>query len=107
MQIHDDRGLGVADVLELATLGVGTIDAALGGSGGHPAIPNGRGGGVCTEDAAQALDLAGYDTGLDLAALADTATWFASLGIPTPGFVRRVGPVPRPEDAPAELAFSW
>lgn len=107
VQIHDDRGLGVADVLELATLGVGTIDAALGGSGGHPAFPDGRGGGVCTEDAAQALELAGYDTGLDLAALSETSAWLATLGVPTPGALRRVGPVPRPEDAPAELVFSW
>ncbi|GAA4549652.1 pyruvate carboxyltransferase [Pseudonocardia xishanensis] len=107
VQVHDNRGLGVANVLVLAELGVGTIDVSLAGSGGHPAMPGQRGGGVCTEDAVQALDLAGHDTGLDLAALVDTANWLADAGVPGLGFVRHVGPVPRSAPAPAGLAFDW
>ncbi|MFC5951139.1 pyruvate carboxyltransferase [Pseudonocardia lutea] len=107
VQVHDNRGLGVANVLTLAELGVGTIDVSLAGSGGHPAMPGQRGGGVCTEDAAQALELAGHDTGLDLAALVDTANWLADAGVPGMGFVRHVGPVPRSAQAPAALTFSW
>lgn len=107
VQVHDSRGLGVANVLELAALGVGTIDVSLAGSGGHPAMPGQRGGGVCTEDAAQALELAGYDTGTDLAALTDTANWLEREGVPGLGFLRHVGPVPGPAETPASPAFSW
>lgn len=107
VQVHDNRGLGVANVLELAALGVGTIDVSLAGSGGHPAMPGQRGGGVCTEDAAQALELAGYDTGTDLAALVDTANWLAREGVPGLGFVRHVGAVPQAAQAPAALTFTW
>ncbi|MGD9988186.1 pyruvate carboxyltransferase [Pseudonocardia sp.] len=107
VQVHDNRGLGVANVLTLAELGVGTIDVSVAGSGGHPAMPGQRGGGVCTEDAAQALELAGHDTGLDLAALVDTATWLVDAGVPGLGFVRHVGPVPRAAQDPAALTFGW
>ncbi|GAA1827036.1 hydroxymethylglutaryl-CoA lyase [Pseudonocardia ailaonensis] len=107
VQVHDSRGLGVANVLALAELGVGTIDVSLAGSGGHPAMPGQRGGGVCTEDAAQALELAGYHTGLDLAALVETANWLEDSGVPGLGFVRHVGPVPRAARAPAALTFDW
>ena len=107
VQVHDNRGLGVANVLTLAELGVGTIDVSLAGSGGHPAMPGQRGGGVCTEDAAQALELAGHDTGLDLAALVDTANWLEDAGVPGLGFVRHVGPVPRAAQTPAALTFDW
>ncbi|WP_037045502.1 pyruvate carboxyltransferase [Pseudonocardia halophobica] len=107
VQVHDNRGLGVANVLTLAELGVGTIDVALAGSGGHPAMPGQRGGGVCTEDAAQALELAGHDTRLDLTALVDTANWLADAGVPGLGFVRHVGPVPAAAGTTAALTFAW
>ncbi|GAB3158343.1 hydroxymethylglutaryl-CoA lyase [Amycolatopsis stemonae] len=107
VQVHDNRGLGVANVLELAALGVGTIDVSLAGSGGHPAMPGQRGGGVCTEDAVQALELAGHATGTDLAALVDTANWLERAGVPGLGFVRHVGPVPEAANAPDAMTFSW
>ncbi|MDH6523339.1 hydroxymethylglutaryl-CoA lyase [Streptomyces sp. SAI-135] len=107
VQVHDSRGLGIANVLELAALGAGTIDVSLAGSGGHPAMPGQRGGGVCTEDAVQALELAGYDTDTDLSALVDTANWLEKAGVPGLGFVRHVGPVPTTAQTPAALAFSW
>lgn len=107
VQVHDNRGLGVANVLELADLGVGTIDVALAGSGGHPAMPGQRGGGVCTEDAAQALELAGHDTGIDLPALVETANWLDTQGVPALGFLRHVGPVPGAADTAQPLTFAW
>lgn len=107
VQVHDNRGLGVADVLELATLGVGTIDVAIAGSGGHPAMAGQGGGGVCTEDAVQALELAGFDTGVDLAALVDTANWLDETGVPGLGFVRRIGPVPGVTTPSPALSFRW
>jgi hydroxymethylglutaryl-CoA lyase len=101
--VHDGRGIGVANVLELADLGVGTIDTALAGCGGHPALRRQGGGGVCTEDAAQALALAGHDPGLDLQALCDTANWLATTGVPALGFVRHTGPV----SAARTTTFQW
>lgn len=95
VQVHDSRGMGVANVAELARLGVANIDTALAGSGGHPAAPGASVGGVCTEDAVQLLELMGVDTGLDLGALIDTANWLdAILGAGEKGFTRRVGKVP-------------
>ena len=107
VQVHDNRGMGVANVLELAALGVGTIDVAVAGSGGHPAMPGQRGGGVCTEDAVQALELAGYDTGIDLLALVETANWLDQAGVPSLGFVRHIGPVPEPTTRSDGLSFRW
>ena len=107
VQVHDRRGMGVADVLELAALGVGTIDVALAGSGGHPAMQGQGGGGVCTEDAVQALELAGYSTGVDLGALVDAANWLDQTGMPSLGFVRHTGPVPDARTPSDTIAFGW
>ena len=95
VQVHDSRGMGLADVAELADIGVGNIDLSLAGSGAHPAAPGAAAGGVCTEDAVQMLELMGVDTGLDLAALLDAANWFDRLlGGAEKGFARRIGQVP-------------
>jgi hydroxymethylglutaryl-CoA lyase len=107
VQVHDNRGMGVADVLELAAIGIGTIDVAVAGSGGHPAMSGQRGGGVCTEDAVQALELAGYDTGIDLAALIETANWLDRAGVPSLGFLRHSGPVPDATTPSDALSFHW
>lgn len=109
VQVHDTRGMGVADVLRLAELGVRNIDVSLAGSGGHPAMPHTPGGGVCTEDAVQALELSGFDTGIDLPALIETANWLESeAGVPGLGFVRRTGAVPLGDAAPGMTReFAW
>ncbi|MCO5999122.1 beta/alpha barrel domain-containing protein [Actinoallomurus rhizosphaericola] len=73
VQIHDGRGMGLAALLPLLDLGVRHIDTALAGSGGHPAMPGAQGGGVCTKDAVQLLELAGVRTGIDLPRLIDAA----------------------------------
>lgn len=98
VQVHDSRGMGLGDVAELARLGVANIDLSLAGSGAHPAAPGAAAGGVCTEDAVQMLELMGYETGLDLSALIDTANWLDGLlGGREKGFVRRIGRVPTDE----------
>ncbi|GGF33759.1 pyruvate carboxyltransferase [Subtercola lobariae] len=110
VQVHDTRGMGVADVVELARAGVRNIDTSLAGSGGHPASPAARVGGVCTEDAVQALELMGFDTGIDLPALIDAANWLDTvLGGHEKGFVRHVGAVPQAHNdkAPVVPEFSW
>ncbi|MGV9734056.1 pyruvate carboxyltransferase [Rhodococcus aetherivorans] len=110
VQIHDGRGMGVANIAELIGLGITRIDTALAGSGGHPAMRKTPGAGTCTEDAVQLLHLEGHTTGIDLLRLIDTANWFVdTLGVPSSGFARHAGPVPvhpspRTTD-PAE--FEW
>jgi hydroxymethylglutaryl-CoA lyase len=104
VQIHDDRGMGLAALPALVELGVGTIDTSLAGSGGHPAVSGERGGGLCTEDAVQLLELSGVDTGIDLGRLIETANWLTSeVGVPGKGFVRHVGAVA----ATRSFAFTW
>jgi hydroxymethylglutaryl-CoA lyase len=109
VQVHDSRGMGLANVVELARLGVTNIDTSLAGSGGHPAMSGMQGGGVCTEDAVQLLDRLGLATGIDLPALIDTANWLAGdVGVPAKGFVRTAGPVPTAAGRqPAGSSFSW
>ncbi|WAP60058.1 pyruvate carboxyltransferase [Streptomyces sp. S465] len=108
VQIHDGRGMGLAALLPLLDLGVRAIDTSLAGSGGHPAMPGSQGGGVCTEDAVQLLELAGVSTGIDLSRLIDTANWLTDeVGIPGKGFVRHTGPVPAAGRPAEPLAFAW
>jgi hydroxymethylglutaryl-CoA lyase len=113
VQIHDSRGLGLANAVELVAQGVSQIDAALAGSGSHPALPpEQQVGGLCIEDLVQMLDLMGINTGIDLPRLIETANWLEEIvGIPGRGFVRRVGSVPMTDPA-ADLRadtsqFNW
>lgn len=112
VQIHDSRGMGLANIAELVRLGIRNIDTSLAGSGAHPAMPRANLGGICTEDAVQMLELMGVDTGVDLAALIETANWFAGeLGGHEKGFARHVGKVPT-ADADIKAmknltAFAW
>ncbi|MEU4895647.1 pyruvate carboxyltransferase [Streptomyces sp. NPDC044780] len=108
VQIHDDRGMGLAALLPLLELGIHTIDTSLAGSGGHPAMPGTQGGGLCTEDAVQLLELCGVETGIDLPHLIETANWLTSeVGVPGKGFVRHTGPVPSTGQPSTPLAFTW
>ncbi|MFG3025048.1 pyruvate carboxyltransferase [Streptomyces sp. NPDC048254] len=108
VQIHDDRGMGLAALLPLLELGIHAIDTSLAGSGGHPAMPGSHGGGMCTEDAVQLLHLSGVDTGIDLSGLIDAANWLAGeVGVPGRGFVRQTGCVPSTARPGTPLAFTW
>lgn len=95
VQVHDSRGMGLANIAQLVELGVGNIDTSLAGSGGHPAMADAPVGGVCSEDAVQMLELMDVHTGVDLAALIEAANWLDSiLGGQEKGFARHVGKVP-------------
>lgn len=110
VQTHDGRGMGLASLLPLIDLGVTQIDTALAGSGGHPAMRNSPGSGLCTEDAVQLLDLEHIRTGIDLVSLIQVADWFAdTVGAPSRGFVRHAGPVPAHgvQPHPDAGAFEW
>ena len=68
LHFHNTRGMGLANVLAGIDAGADRFDASLGGIGGCLYAP-GATGNVCTEEIVHALDLMGYDTGVDLARL--------------------------------------
>lgn len=72
LHFHNTRGMGLANVLAAIAAGADRFDASFGGIGGCPYAP-GASGNVCTEEIAHALELMGYDTGVDLARLLDAA----------------------------------
>ena len=72
LHFHNTRGLGLANVLASIDAGADRFDASFGGIGGCPYAP-GATGNVCTEEIVHALQLMGYDTGVDLAALVAAA----------------------------------
>ncbi len=78
MHFHDTRGAGLANVFAAIESGVDVIDASCGGIGGCPFAPNATGN-VATEDVVYMLHRAGFDTGLDLDRLIDTAHWLESV----------------------------
>ena len=57
--------MGLANVLAAIDAGADRFDASLGGIGGCPYAP-GATGNVCSEEIVHALELMGYDTGVDL-----------------------------------------
>jgi hydroxymethylglutaryl-CoA lyase len=72
LHFHNTRGMGLANVLAAIDAGADRFDASLGGIGGCPYAP-GATGNVCTEEVVHALDLMGYDTGVDLDLLLQAA----------------------------------
>ena len=69
---HDTRGTGLANCLAALDAGCRHLDAAIGGTGGHPAgIAYGEGhtGNVATEDLVNLLEAEGVATGIDWDAL--------------------------------------
>jgi len=68
LHFHNTRGMGLANVLAAIDAGADRFDASLGGIGGCPYAP-GATGNVCSEEIVHALELMGYRTGVDLAAV--------------------------------------
>jgi hydroxymethylglutaryl-CoA lyase len=99
---HNTRNTGYANALAAVESGVQVLDASIGGIGGCPFAPNATGN-IATEDLQYLLQRSGYETGLDLEALAATGTWVAQrLGTQAPALLGRAGPFPpRAEGAPA------
>ena len=72
LHFHNTRGMGLANVLAAIDAGADRFDASIGGIGGCPYAP-GATGNVCSEEIVHALELMGYDTGVDLARLTAAA----------------------------------
>jgi hydroxymethylglutaryl-CoA lyase len=91
LHFHNTRGMGLANVLAAIDSGADRFDASLGGIGGCPYAP-GASGNVCSEEIVHALELMGYDTGVDLAALIAAAQRLPSLiGHDTPSQIVKAG----------------
>lgn len=73
---HDTRGTGLVNYVAAYEAGVRHFDSSFGGVGGHPAkVKYGGGytGNVCTEDLVNLFESMGVRTGIDRAALLETA----------------------------------
>ena len=95
VHFHDTRNTGLANVHAAVQNGVSTVDAAAGGIGGCPFAPAATGN-IATEDLVFMLHRAGFDTGVDLAALLDVSAWLeAKLGHPVPSMLLKAGAWPQ------------
>jgi hydroxymethylglutaryl-CoA lyase len=74
LHFHDTRGTALANVVAGLDAGITVFDAAVGGLGGCPYAP-GATGNVATEDLVQMLHSMGIETGIDLEALVDAASF--------------------------------
>jgi hydroxymethylglutaryl-CoA lyase len=91
LHFHNTRGMGLANVLAGIDAGADRFDASLGGIGGCPYAP-GATGNVCSEEVVHALELMGYDTGVDLALLLEAARRLPGLiGHEVPGQIVKAG----------------
>ncbi len=104
LHFHNTRGMGLANVLAGIGAGADRFDASLGGIGGCPYAP-GATGNVCSEEIVHALELMGYDTGVDLARLIDASRRLPALvGHDTPSQIVKAGRRLDLHPLPADLA---
>lgn len=78
VHFHDTYGQALANVHACLEAGVRVVDAAVSGAGGCP-YAAGASGNVATEDVVYMLHGLGFETGVDLDALAATGRWLAGL----------------------------
>jgi hydroxymethylglutaryl-CoA lyase len=74
LHFHDTRGAGLANAFAGVEAGVRVLDASCGGLGGCPFAPAATGN-VATEDLVWMLHRAGFETGIDVGAMIETARW--------------------------------
>jgi hydroxymethylglutaryl-CoA lyase/(R)-citramalyl-CoA lyase len=88
---HDTRNTGIANAAAALESGVTVLDASVGGTGGCPFAPRATGN-IATEDLVYLLHGMDYETGIDLDALIEVATWLAQqLDKELPGQVYKAG----------------
>jgi hydroxymethylglutaryl-CoA lyase len=78
VHFHDTYGQALSNLLACLEEGIGVIDSAVSGTGGCP-YAKGASGNVASEDVVYMLHGLGIETGIDLAALADTGRWLAAV----------------------------
>jgi isopropylmalate/homocitrate/citramalate synthase len=77
VHFHDTYGQALANILAALETGIATIDSSVAGLGGCPYAP-GASGNVASEDVVYMLNGMGIDTGVDLAALAETGRFVSA-----------------------------
>lgn len=91
---HNTRNTGIANAYAAIEAGVTVLDSSIGGIGGCPFAPAATGN-IATEDLLYMLDRTGIETGVDLAAVIETASWLeARLGKQIPALLGRAGVFP-------------
>jgi len=94
VHFHDTRGAALANIYAAVEAQVDVVDASVGGIGGCPFAPAATGN-VATEDVVYMLERAGFETGLDLGRLIETAKWLGSvLGHPISSSLSKAGSFP-------------
>ncbi len=92
LHFHNTRGTGLANVLAALEMGVADFDASVGGLGGCPYAP-GATGNIATEELVHMVEDMGVATGVDLAAMIETAAQAERIvGRTLPSQVLRAGP---------------
>ena len=74
VHFHNTRNTGFANAYAAIEAGVTVVDASVGGLGGCPFAP-GAAGNIATEDLVYLAERMGYETGLSVEGLIDTASW--------------------------------
>ena len=96
LHFHDTRNTGLANAFAGVEAGVDVLDASVGGLGGCPFAPNATGN-IGTEDLVYMLERAGFETGLDLNGLIETAGWIGEkIGKNPASSLWRAGVFPKP-----------
>lgn len=92
IHLHNTRNTGFANAVAALEAGATVFDASVGGIGGCPFAPRATGN-IATEDLVYLFHGEGVETGIDLGALIDVASWLEScLGRELEGLVYRAGP---------------
>jgi (R)-citramalyl-CoA lyase len=88
---HDTRNTGIANAAAAVEGGATVLDASVGGTGGCPFAPRATGN-IATEDLVYLLHGMGYETGINLDALIEVASWLArQLDKELPGQLYKAG----------------
>ncbi len=91
---HNTRNTGFANASAALDQGVRLFDASVGGIGGCPFAPRATGN-IASEDLCHMLRNMGFDVGLDLVQLIQTAQWAEQFfAAPLPGMVMKAGAFP-------------
>lgn len=104
LHTHNTRAMAIPNILAAMDCGVADFDSSVGGLGGCPYAP-GATGNVCSEDLVHCLHEMGYETGIDLDALIDTAKRVEEIvGYTLPGQVMKAGKSERRYQVPHHVA---
>jgi isopropylmalate/homocitrate/citramalate synthase len=91
VHLHNTRSTGFVNAYAAVEAGATVLDASVGGLGGCPFAPRATGN-IATEDLVYLLHGEGVDTGIDLDALIEVASWWEGVrGRELPGQLYRAG----------------